>query len=82
MTGSGLAVSGFARHGGSMTMDQATQPPHDVVVIGSGAAGLTAALALAQSARVLVLAKGSLTGGSTAWNIRQICLNKQKDVTR
>jgi L-aspartate oxidase len=40
---------------------------HDVIVIGSGAAGLTAALELAQSKRVLVLAKGSLTGGSTAW---------------
>ncbi len=40
---------------------------HDVIVIGSGAAGLTAALALAESRKVLVLAKGSLTGGSTAW---------------
>src|SRR6478672_11383917 len=40
--------------------------PHDVIVIGSGAAGLTAALALAETRRVLVLAKGSLTGGSTA----------------
>jgi L-aspartate oxidase len=40
---------------------------HDVLVIGSGAAGLTAALALAETRRVLVLAKGSLTGGSTAW---------------
>ncbi len=40
---------------------------HDVLVIGSGAAGLTAALELAQHKRVLVLAKGSLTGGSTAW---------------
>ena len=40
---------------------------HDVIVIGSGAAGLTAALALAETRRVLVLAKGSLTGGSTAW---------------
>jgi L-aspartate oxidase len=39
----------------------------DVVVIGSGAAGLTAALALAEQCRVLVLAKGTLTGGSTAW---------------
>ena len=40
---------------------------HDVLIIGSGAAGLTAALALAQTKKVLVLAKGSLTGGSTAW---------------
>ena len=40
---------------------------HDVLVIGSGAAGLTAALELAQSRRVLVLAKGGLDGGSTAW---------------
>jgi L-aspartate oxidase len=40
---------------------------YDVVVIGSGAAGLTAALALAPKLKVLVLAKGGLTGGSTAW---------------
>jgi len=39
----------------------------DVVIVGSGAAGLTAALALAEQQKVLVLAKGSLTGGSTAW---------------
>jgi L-aspartate oxidase len=45
----------------------AAPPAHDVIIIGSGAAGLTAALELAQSKRVLVLAKGSLTGGSTAW---------------
>ena len=42
-------------------------PQHDIIIIGSGAAGLTAALELAQEKRVLVLAKGSLTGGSTAW---------------
>jgi L-aspartate oxidase len=39
---------------------------HDVIIVGSGAAGLTAALALAEKLKVLVVAKGSLTGGSTA----------------
>nr|WP_137677283.1 L-aspartate oxidase [Parerythrobacter lutipelagi] len=47
-------------------MNQATTD-YDVLIIGSGAAGLTAALALAEHKKVLVLAKGSLTGGSTAW---------------
>ncbi|MCB5425206.1 L-aspartate oxidase [Altererythrobacter sp. CC-YST694] len=40
---------------------------HDVLIIGSGAAGLTAALTLANSRKVLVLAKGTLNSGSTAW---------------
>jgi L-aspartate oxidase len=38
----------------------------DVVVIGSGAAGLSAALNLAPHLRVAVLAKGGLSAGSTA----------------
>src|ERR1043166_6383484 len=40
---------------------------HDILIVGSGAAGLTAALVLAEKARVLVLAKGALDAGSTAW---------------
>src|SRR3546814_18467632 len=40
---------------------------HDVLIIGPGAAGLTAALALADTKRLLVLAKGDLRSGSTAW---------------
>jgi L-aspartate oxidase len=39
----------------------------DVVIIGSGAAGLTAALNLADAHKVAVLAKGGLSEGSTAW---------------
>ncbi len=40
---------------------------YDVIIIGSGAAGLTAALTLAQSKRVAVLAKGALSDGATSW---------------
>ena len=39
----------------------------DILVIGSGAAGLTAALNLAERFQVTVLAKGALNEGSTAW---------------
>jgi L-aspartate oxidase len=38
-----------------------------VLIIGSGAAGLTAALNLADQFKVTVLAKGGLNEGSTAW---------------
>jgi L-aspartate oxidase len=38
---------------------------HDVLVIGSGAAGLTLALSLAQHAKVAVLSKNALNQGST-----------------
>ena len=39
----------------------------DVLLIGSGAAGLTAALNLATERRVAVIAKGSLGEGATGW---------------
>ncbi|MCP8899199.1 L-aspartate oxidase [Gilvimarinus xylanilyticus] len=38
---------------------------HDVLIIGSGAAGLTLALSLAQTARVAVLSKNAVNTGST-----------------
>ncbi len=40
---------------------------HDVLVIGSGAAGLTLALTLPAHLRIAVLSKGSLENGSTYW---------------
>ncbi|WP_260482956.1 L-aspartate oxidase [Sphingomicrobium flavum] len=41
---------------------------YDVLIIGTGAAGLTAALALADAGKkVAVLAKGKLGGGATEW---------------
>src|SRR3954449_8898524 len=39
----------------------------DVVILGSGAAGLSAALALDPALNVAVLAKGGISAGSTAW---------------
>ncbi|NIJ07653.1 L-aspartate oxidase [Sphingomonas vulcanisoli] len=43
------------------------QHNYDVLIIGSGAAGLTAALNLANRLKVCVVAKGALSEGSTAW---------------
>ncbi len=39
----------------------------DILIVGSGAAGLTAALNLADRFKVTVLAKGALNEGATAW---------------
>ena len=41
--------------------------PADVLIIGSGAAGLTAALNLAETHKVAVIAKGALGEGATSW---------------
>ncbi len=40
---------------------------YDVVIVGSGAAGLTAALKLAPHMKVAVLSKGPMSAGSTRW---------------
>ena len=44
-----------------------TRQQQDVLVIGSGAAGLTLALHLADELRVVILSKGQLSEGSTFW---------------
>ena len=41
--------------------------PADVLIVGSGAAGLTAALNLAETHQVAVIAKGALGEGATSW---------------
>ncbi len=40
---------------------------YDVIILGSGAAGLTAALNLADRFKVAVLAKGTMSDGATGW---------------
>lgn len=47
------------------SMEQTTNYQSDVLIIGSGAAGLTLALQLADHASVIVLSKGPLSEGST-----------------
>ncbi|MDD3577342.1 MAG: L-aspartate oxidase [Halothiobacillus sp.] len=42
-------------------------PPVDVLIIGSGAAGLSAALRLPSNVRVAILSKGPINSGSTPW---------------
>ncbi len=47
--------------------DMSQHYQHDILVIGSGAAGLTLALSLPEHLRIAVLSKGSLANGSTYW---------------
>ena len=39
----------------------------DVLIVGSGAAGLTAALNLAETRKVAVISKGAIAEGATSW---------------
>ena len=50
-------------------MTSSTNPSHafDVLIVGSGLAGLSAALRLAPTHRVAILTKRTLTDGSSAW---------------
>ncbi|RML55643.1 L-aspartate oxidase [Pseudomonas amygdali pv. morsprunorum] len=54
-----------SRQGQNSQMSQHFQ--HDVLVIGSGAAGLSLALTLPDHLRIAVLSKGDLSNGSTFW---------------
>ena len=56
-----LGKPAFKRIIAAYIMEQATDYQCDVLIIGSGAAGLTLALQLADDAKVLVLSKGPLT---------------------
>ena len=53
----------------------------DVAIIGSGAAGLTAALHLPRTAKVAILSKGPIEGGSTDWAQGGIAAVIDKDDT-
>lgn len=47
--------------------------PYDVIVVGSGSAGLAAAIAAAESgARTLMIEKNATLGGTTAWSVGSI----------
>jgi L-aspartate oxidase len=53
----------------------------DVAIIGSGAAGLTAALHLPRTAKIALLSKGPMEGGSTDWAQGGIAAVIDKDDT-
>ena len=60
-------TSGGESHPGGDILDAGMKPQHtaDVLIVGAGAAGLAAALRIADRARVLVLSKDGIEGGST-----------------
>jgi len=48
-------------------MSKSKTKDYDVLIIGSGAAGLSAALHLSKSLSVAVISKAELNSGNTAW---------------
>ena len=44
-----------------------TDATYDVLIIGSGAAGLSLALRIADTAKVGMVSKGTIDAGSTSW---------------
>src|SRR5260370_9845348 len=62
-----MGVAGFAREAPSATRSRAWSKSADVAVVGSGAAGLAAALSAAsQGNQVIVIEKAPAIGGTTA----------------
>jgi L-aspartate oxidase len=58
-----MGMGGAVRQGGRVT----EAGPFDVLVLGSGVAGLSAAVRLCQTSRVAVLTKGELSQSTTRW---------------
>jgi L-aspartate oxidase len=62
-----MAAAERGRNQRNERADHKVSTDFDVIILGSGAAGLTAALNLADRFKVAVLAKGALSDGATGW---------------